>query len=44
MDNGSCLYEESPEDSCPGDFTDDGSISIADLLDFLIVFGSFCDE
>ena len=25
-------------------FTDDGSISIADLLDFLIVFGSFCDE
>ena len=44
MDNGSCLYEEVPEDSCPGDFTDDGSISIADLLDFLIVFGSFCDE
>ena len=44
MDNGSCLYEEVPEDSCPGDFTDDGSISIADLLDFLIVFGSVCDE
>ena len=45
QDNGICLFDAGPSDnSCPGDFTDDGAISIADLLDFLIVFGSLCDE
>jgi len=45
QDNGICLFDAGPpENSCPGDFTDDGAISIADLLDFLIVFGSLCSE
>ena len=43
MDNGSCEYEPVVENDCPGDLTGDGAISIQDLLDFLIVYGGFCD-
>ena len=37
MDDGSCL---SP---CFGDFNNDGSVGLSDLLDFLSVFGTGCD-
>ena len=30
-------------DDCPGDYTGDGSVTIADLLQFLILFGNICD-
>ena len=45
-DNGSCLFDTTGggDDTCPGDFTDDGVIGIADLLEFLIVFDSVCAE
>ncbi len=43
QDSGICLFDAPPANTCPGDFTEDGNISIADLLDFLIVFGSACD-
>ena len=43
MDNGSCEYELVVENDCPGDLNGDGAISIQDLLDFLIVYGGFCD-
>ena len=32
-----------PDDDCPGDFNDDGSISTADLLVFLSSFGYTCE-
>ena len=35
---------ECAEDNCPGDFNDDSSISTADLLMFLGVFGLLCDN
>ena len=44
QDNGICLFPEAPpEDNCPGDLTGDGAVSIQDLLDFLIVYGGFCE-
>ena len=43
QDSGICLFDAPPANTCPGDFTEDGNISIADLLDFLTVFGSACD-
>ena len=44
-DNGSCLFDlGGGGGTCPGDFTDDGVIGIADLLEFLIVYDSFCAE
>ena len=31
-----------PDESCPGDFNNDNTVSIADLLAFLILFGNNC--
>ena len=43
VDNGSCLFDNTGgNDTCPGDFTGEGVIGIADLLEFLIVFDSSC--
>jgi hypothetical protein len=39
IDDGSCTFEEN---SCPGDFTGDGFISVSDLGGFLSAFGTFC--
>ena len=44
----SCLYDMdyinnlTPESGCPGDFNDDNTVSIADLLVFLTLFGATC--
>ena len=43
QESGICLFDAPPANTCPGDFTDDGIISIADLLDFLAVFESPCN-
>jgi len=43
QESGICLFDAPPANTCPGDFTDDGIISIADLLDFLAVFESTCN-
>ena len=44
QDDGTCLFPETPpENDCPADLTGDGTVSIADLLDFLTVYGTFCD-
>ena len=33
-----------PEDDCPGDYNNDGTVSTADLLQFLILFGTICPQ
>ena len=44
----SCLYDMdyinnlTPQSSCPGDFNNDNTVSVADLLAFLILFGATC--
>jgi len=43
-DSGICLFDAGASDNCPGDLTQDGTVSIADLLEFLIVFGSSCAD
>ena len=43
-DSGICLFDSGPSDNCPGDLNEDNAVSIADLLDFLILFGSSCTE
>ncbi|MFK7755494.1 MAG: hypothetical protein AB8B53_01035 [Flavobacteriales bacterium] len=40
MDDGSCEFLE---ESCKGDFNDDGAITITDLSGFLAAFGTVCD-
>ena len=37
MDNGTCIV------TCPGDLNGDGHVQLTDLLDFLMVFGLYCD-
>lgn len=39
-DNALCIFEEST--ACAADFNDDGTISVADLLIFLPLFGGAC--
>lgn len=41
-DDGSCLFGDIL--SCPGDFNDDGAINSGDLLVFLGVFGTTCEQ
>lgn len=40
VDNGSCQFDSAAV--CPGDLNMDGSVSVADVLALLVVFGSVC--
>ena len=40
VDNGSCQFDSAAV--CPGDLNLDGSVSVADVLALLVVFGSVC--
>ncbi len=42
LDNGSCLF--GTQAGCPGDMDGNGLISVNDLLLFMNVFGTFCNE
>lgn len=42
IDDGSCIIDYSCGD-CPGDFTGDNAVTIADLTGFLAAFGGLCD-
>ncbi|MDA0940676.1 MAG: hypothetical protein O2990_06715 [Bacteroidetes bacterium] len=37
MDNGTCIV------TCPGDLNGDGHVQLADLLDFLMIYGLYCE-
>ena len=41
IDNGTCEVDSC---DCPADLTQDGSVGMADLLDFLLDYGSDCGE
>ena len=41
-DDGSCTFEFA--NPCPADLNEDGSVSTADLLEFLTAFGQVCPE
>ena len=41
VDDGTCMWDDS-EPSCPSDLNGDGSVSTADLLEFLSSFGQLC--
>ena len=38
LEDGTCTFEE----ACPGDFDNDNSVSISDLLAFLVLYGTSC--
>ena len=38
VEDGSCSFEE----GCPGDFDNDNSVAISDLLAFLVLYGTSC--
>lgn len=42
IDDGTCLFAESSDDSCPGDFNFDGTIGTYDLLIILMEWGTIC--
>ena len=42
LDDGTCLFAEVCNDSCPGDFNLDGTIGTEDLLIFLTGWGTIC--
>ena len=42
-DDGSCEFDLSGG-GCLGDFDNSGLVQLADLLDFLLVYGTYCDE
>lgn len=42
IDDGSCVF--SPPASCPGDFDGNQLITVADLIEFLNVFGTACSN
>jgi hypothetical protein len=45
VDNGSCVFDlGSGGGGCAADFNGDGAIGAADLLDFLLLYDTFCDE
>lgn len=45
FDDGSCVFDPSDcVDNCPGDFNNDNVVNTADLLTFLSVFGTVCEE
>jgi len=40
IDDNSCIFNL--QSTCPGDLNDDGIVGVADLLEFLVVFGQTC--
>ena len=42
-DDGSCEFDLT-SDSCPGDLDGSGLVQLEDLLDFLIVYGTYCED
>lgn len=42
IDNQSCQFDCDTEETCQGDFTGDGFISVADLIYFIGLFGGVC--
>ena len=42
-DDGSCEFDLA-DCSCPGDLDGSGLVQLNDLLDFLLVYGTYCDE
>ena len=42
-DDGSCEFDLTGS-SCPGDLDGSGLVQLNDLLDFLLVYGTYCDE
>ena len=42
-DDGSCEFDLT-SGSCPGDLDGSGLVQLEDLLDFLLVYGTYCDE
>lgn len=43
IDDGSCFYPICTN-SCPGDFNEDGLISVSDLIVFIALYGSVCPD
>lgn len=41
LDDGSCLFDSTS--NCPGDFNQDGVVSVADLMQMLVVIGDSCN-
>ncbi|MDA0946139.1 MAG: aryl-sulfate sulfotransferase [Bacteroidetes bacterium] len=41
VDDGTCVFDMASD--CPGDFDQDGTVSVMDLLDMLVVIGSACN-
>ena len=42
VDDQSCEFAPANVNACPSDLNQDGSVSTADLLDFLIAYGQIC--
>ena len=42
IDDNSCAFDGSVTSGCPSDLNGDGTVSTADLLEFLISFGQIC--
>ena len=43
LDDGSCIYGEVQDNTCPTDVDADGVVSTTDLLELLGSFGTLCD-
>ena len=43
LDDGSCIYGEVQDNTCPPDVDADGVVSTTDLLELLGAFGTLCD-
>ena len=44
VDNLTCEFDGTGNNTCPSDLNGDGSVTTADLLVFLVSFGELCDE
>ena len=42
LDDGSCIFPDPSDNSCPGDLDGDGAISTGDLLMLLVIWGQVC--
>ena len=42
IDDNSCTFDGNVSTGCPSDLNGDGTVSTADLLEFLISFGQVC--
>ncbi|MDA0728921.1 MAG: aryl-sulfate sulfotransferase [Bacteroidetes bacterium] len=41
LDDGTCVFDMASD--CPGDFDQDGTVTVTDLLEMLVVIGTACD-